>query len=511
MMTTLFQSVPLPAITPETVLGLIGGTQAISFTTLTFLGFFAVAAILNYALPRIARPYFLLAASYLFFCWDPSDRALVPVLLGATLVTWVCGLIIGRSRNRVVRVLFLVVSILTGIGLLFYYKYWNLLADSLGGVLSHRSELFTPLGLGYFTLAALSYTIDVYKRRCRVEYNLLHYALFVSFFPTMITGPIERYPHLRPQMEKSRRFSYNRCAGGAFRMLWGYTKKMVLADNLNLYIKTVYDSVSTMSGPNLVAATLLFSVRLYLDFSGCCDIAIGAARILGYDLLENFRSPFEAVNFSDFWSRWHISLTSWLRDYLYFPLGGSRCNVVRHMLNLVIVFAVSGLWHGADWRYLQWGLACGIISVIAQLTAAPRKALARVNPLYREPAVQKFIQRCITFLLFSFTLIFFAGALYNAQPFEVMGGMLSGWDGGLSAAWQSVTALIRDSGIDGRLPVVLICGCGIVFAAEHNGNNVARWIRRQNFVLRWTLYYAACAAILFFAAFGQSAFIYQQF
>ena len=357
----------------------------------------------------------------------------------------------------------------------------------------------------------LGYAIDCYRGKYPPEKNPLKYALFVSFFPTMTTGPIERYPHFRPQIHKSRRFSYTRCAGGAFRMLWGYTKKMVLADNMNLYIKMVYDTPAEMNGPNLVAATLLFSLRLYLDFSGCCDIAIGAARILGYDLLENFHSPFEATSFAGLWQRWHMSLTGWLRAYIYIPLGGSRCNVVRHMLNTLIVFAVSGLWHGADLRYLEWGIACGVISVIAQLSKAPRKVLWRYNPLYREPAVQTFLQRCITYLLFSFTMVFFASAIYNAAPGEVFAGILQGWQGGFAAGWESVTNLVTSSGIDGRLPVVLTCGTAIVLAMEHNGNNVARWIRKQCFVLRWTVYYAAAVSILFFAAFGQSAFIYQQF
>ena len=393
-------------------------------TTLLFLGFFAAVALLNYTLPRVLRPYCLLAASYLFYCWGANDRLLVPVLVAATLVTWGCGLVIGKCRIGPVRVIFLLLAVFTCVGLLFYYKYWNLLAADIlsGTVLQPRTDMVTPLGLGYFTLAALSYTIDVYKRRCKVELNPLHYALFVSFFPTMTTGPIERYPHFRPQIHKSRRFSYTRCAGGAFRMLWGYTKKMVLADNMNLYIKMVYDTPAEMNGPNLVAATLLFSLRLYLDFSGCCDIAIGAARILGYDLLENFHSPFEATSFAGLWQRWHRSLTGWLRDYIYIPLGGSRCNVVRHMLNTLIVFAVSGLWHGADLRYLEWGIACGVISVIAQLSKAPRKVLWRYNPLYREPAVQTFLQRCITYLLFSFTMVFFASAIYNAAPGEVFAG-----------------------------------------------------------------------------------------
>lgn len=498
-------------ITWEQVLAFLSGDQTMTITSLLFLVFFAATALIHYALPRIARPYFLLAASYGFFCYDPANRPLVGVLLGATLITWLCGLIIGRVKNRAVRIVALLAAIAFGIGVLIYYKYWNLLADSLGGSwLARRDNLLAPLGLSYFTFAALSYTIDVFKRRCRVEKNPFHYALFVSFFPTLINGPIERYPQLRPQIQKSRRFSYNRCAGGAFRMLWGYTKKMVIADNLSHYVSVVYGDPTHMSGPNLVAATVLFAIQLYMDFSGCCDIALGAARILGYDLIENFQSPFESRSFGEFWRRWHISMTGWFRDYVYISLGGSRCAPWRHYLNILIVFLCSGLWHGADWRYLVWGLACGLISVLSVLTARPRRALGRVNPLYRAGWFKTLWQILCTNVLFCFTLVFFASALYNADPFAIYSTMLQGWQG-LAGSWHQITALLYDSGIDGRLPVVLWFGCFVVFAVEHTGQNVSAWIRKQVWPLRWTLYYTAAAAILFFAAFGQSAFIYQQY
>lgn len=285
---------------------------------------------------------------------------------------------------------------------------------------------------------------------------------------------------------------------------------MVIADNLARYVGLVYGTPDTMAGPQLVAASLLFIVQLYMDFSGCCDIALGVGRILGYDLIENFRAPFEATSFSELWNRWHISMTSWFRDYIYFPMGGSRCNLVRRSLNVIIVFTVSGLWHGAEWQYLLWGLICGVISAVGRATLPARKVLWRHNPLYRAAWLQTLIQRCVTVLLFAFAMSCFACALYGADPFGVYAGMLQGWQG-LAPAWQSVTALIHDSGIDGRMPVVLTCAVVIVLLAESHGRNVARWIRQQNFVLRWTLYYAAGAAILFFGAFGQSAFIYQQF
>lgn len=484
-----------------------------TITSLLYLGFFAVVALLHYALPRVARPYFLLAANYAFYCYDPSNRPLALVLAGATLLTWVCGLVIGKSRSKVLRVVFLLLSIGGGVGILLYYKYWNLLADAIGGITGGtvpHLDLITPLGLSYFTFAALSYSIDVFKKRCRVEPNLLHYAMFVSFFPTMITGPIERYPHLRPQIKKPRRFSYTRCAGGAFRILWGYTKKMVIADNLSVYTSFVFTNPDSMNGPNLLAASILFAIQLYMDFSGCCDIALGAARILGYDLIENFQSPFTSRSFGEFWRRWHISMTSWFRDYVYFSLGGSRCAPWRHYLNIVIVFLCSGLWHGADWRYIAWGLACGLFSALAVLTAKPRQALGRVNPLYRVSWFKAIWQVLCTNVLFCITLVFFASALYNADPFAIYASVLQGWQG-LAGSWTQITQLIYDSGIDGRLPVVLWFGCFVVFAVEYGGRNVAVWIRQQVWPLRWTLYYAAAAAILFFAAFGQSAFIYQQY
>lgn len=481
-----------------------------SVTSLIYLAFFAVVALVHYALPRVARPYWLLVASYAFFAYEAANRLLLPVLLFATVLTWLCGLIIGKVKAKPVRVAALLAAIAGGVGLLVYYKYWNLLADALGGVLTRRENMLVPLGLSYFTFAALSYTIDVFQRRCRPELNLFHYALFVSFFPTLITGPIGRYPLMRPQIQKSRRFNYNRCAGGAFRMLWGYTKKMVLADNLNLYVSMVYGDAATASGPNLVAATVLFAVQLYMDFSGCCDIALGAGRILGYDLIENFRSPFQATSFADFWQRWHISMTGWFRDYVYFSLGGSRCAPWRRCLNILIVFLCSGLWHGADWRYLAWGLACGVVSVIAAVTTKPRRVLQGVNPICRLPWLYVWVQRVIVWALFCVTLVFFASAYYNTDPYAIYAGALTGWQG-LAGSWQQVTALLTGCGLDGRLPAMLLIGIFTVFAVEWGGNQVARWVRNQCFVLRWVLYYGCAAAILFFAAFGQSAFIYQQY
>ena len=491
-------------ITWEQVLAFLCEDQTMAITSLLFLAFFAAVALINYALPRVLRPYFLLAASYGFFCYDPVNRPLVWVIAAATVLTWLCGLIIGKVRAKPVRVLALAASVGFGIGILVYYKYWNLLADTVGGsILSHRENLLAPLGLSYFTFAAMSYTIDVYKRRCRVETNLLHYALFVSFFPTLINGPIERYPQMRPQIRKSRRFSYGRSAGGAFRMLWGYVKTMVIAEAVSPYVRQVYSHPADYAGPYLAAAAVLFSLYLYMNFSGCCDLAIGSARILGYDLLENFESPFLAPTFRELWRRWHMSLTGWFRRYLYVPLGGSRKGLFRHCMNLLLVFLFSGLWHGADWGYLWWGLASGLLSVAGLLFDKALKRPKNPQPL---PLPLRVLQVLRTYLLFSLVFVFFACALYGSSPAVMFAGMFKGWSGALPGLASGFVA----AGLDAASARVALIGAAFVFACEALGN-VSQWVRKLPFWVRWPLYYLLCLSILFFGAFGQSAYIYQQY
>lgn len=481
------------------------------FNTLLFLAFFAGTAILNYAFPRILRPYFLLVASYLFYLYKPENAALIALLIGATVITWAAGLAIGHLRSTPPRVFFLLVSFLTCGGFLFFYKYFgffdqvrsDIMAFFGGQAQSIDLNLIAPLGLSYFTFASLGYVIDIYRRKYTPEKNILKYALFVSFFPCIFTGPIERYDHLMGQFNKPRKFNYNRCAGGAFRMAWGYFKKLVLADNLAIFVSAVYSSPENSNGPQLVLASLLFSMQIYLDFSGCCDIAIGGARILGIDLLENFNSPFLSTSFSQLWTRWHMSLNRWFVDYVYIPLGGSRRGKFRQYLNLLIVFLVSGLWHGAAWGYVLWGLFCGIGSILEKM----------LEPLFKKnkkPAVPLQVLGAIrTYILFTLCVVFFTCALYNADWKVVYSGFFAGWEA-LTASPADFGRSLAGFGLGGRKLIVLIYGIFCVLLIESQGN-VAEWIRRQNWSLRWTLYYLMGAAILFYGAFGQSVFIYQQY
>lgn len=481
------------------------------FNTLLFLAFFAGTAVLNYVFPRILRPYFLLVASYLFYMYKPENAALVALLAGATIITWAAGLAIGTLKSKPPRVFFLVVALLTCGGFLFFYKYFGFFDQARTDILAFFGgqaqridlNLIAPLGLSYFTFASLGYVIDVYRRKYPPEKNILKYALFVSFFPCIFTGPIERYDHLMKQLKKPRRFSYDRCAGGAFRMAWGYFKKLVLADNLAVFVSAVFATPENSNGPQLVLASLLFSMQIFLDFSGCCDIAIGGARILGVDLLENFNSPFLSTTFSQLWTRWHMSLTGWFRDYLYIPLGGSRRGKVRHYLNLIIVFLVSGLWHGAAWGYVLWGFFCGVVSVAEKL-------LEQVFKPRKKPVLVIRILQCLrTYVLFTLCVVFFFCALYNIDWQVVFTGFFGGWEA-LFSSPATFGQSLSGFGLGGTKLVVLVYGIFVVMLVESQGN-VASWIRKQSWTLRWPMYYALGCAILFYGAFGQSIFIYQQY
>ena len=432
------------------------------FNTPIFLGFFAAAALLTYCVPRQLKPYLLLVASYIFYMYKPENARLVALLVSVTVVTWCAGVALGsrKLRNVWARRAFLWLALAVCLGILFFFKYFNFfgqLAADIGGMFGGsgnfaRLDLIAPLGLSYFTFQSLGYVIDVYQHKTKPQLNLFKYALFVSFFACIFTGPIERAEHLMPQLEN------------------------------------------------------------YLDFSGCCDIAIGGARILGIDLLENFNRPFAATSYTELWNRWHMSLTNWFRDYIFTPLAFYNRGLpgvwgkLQGWFNVFIIFPISGLWHGASWGYVIWGVLNGLFLVVGKATAKKRRKLAKKNPLYRAKPVKDFIQRAIVYLLFTFCIVFFAADLYGATAGTVFAGMFHGWDIG----WSAFFAGVLDRGLTLQLIAVLVGGCALLELVEWRGP-VAEWIRRQWFVIRWPLYYLLALAILFFAAFGQSAFIYQQY
>ena len=478
------------------------------FSSITFVyAFFPLVAVAYYlSKNRVYRNVVLLLASLLFYSW--GEPRFLLLMLAATLAAYCGGLLMERSTAH--KRLILIVTVVLLVGNLFVFKYLNFFSENLSALFGWRAlpKLTLPIGISFYTFQVLSYVIDVYRGTVPPQRNLLQLATYVAMFPQLIAGPIVRYADIAPELTR-RRHTLADAAAGARRFVVGLGKKVLIANVLYELMSAFLQSTQPS-----VLFTWLYAVacalQIYFDFSGYSDMAIGIGEFFGITLPENFEYPYLACSVGEYWRRWHISLSSWFRDYVYFSLGGSRCAPWRHYLNIVIVFVCSGLWHGADWRYLAWGLFTGLLAAFGVMTARARQRINRYNPLYRMGWFKVFWQCLFTNALFCLTLVFFASAIYNTDPFAVYGSLLQGWDG-LTGSWAQVSNLIYSSGIDGRLPVVLLFGCFVVFAAEHKGRSVARWIRQQVWPLRWTLYYGMAAAILFFAAFGQSAFIYQQY
>ncbi|MEO1807520.1 MAG: MBOAT family O-acyltransferase [Bacteroidota bacterium] len=335
------------------------------FNSLDFLIFFPVIVGLYFALSPKYRWVLLLGASYYFYmCWKAEYIILI---VFSTLVDYFAAGQMARIQEKKKRRPFLYLSLLSNLGLLFFFKYWNFFSGETRALLDSWNimvdvptfQLLLPVGISFYTFQTLSYTIDVYNGKLEPEKNLGRFALYVSFFPQLVAGPIERATHLLPQLRKTFDFDYQRVVSGLQQMLWGFFKKVVIADRLAVYVNEIYASPGDENGLALLLATYFFAFQIYCDFSGYSDIAIGAARVMGYDLMENFRTPYLSRSIREFWSRWHISLSTWFRDYLYIPLGGNRVPQVRWFLNLFIVFVVSGFWHGANWTFLIWGALHG--------------------------------------------------------------------------------------------------------------------------------------------------------
>ncbi|MEG0878378.1 MAG: MBOAT family O-acyltransferase [Oscillospiraceae bacterium] len=463
----------------------------------------------------------LLVCSYLFYLYEPSNLGFVVLLASATLVTYCAALAVEKLPKGLLRRLFLFAAMLVSLGSLIFYKYFGFITEistkfvnMLGFNLQAPAfSVAVPLGISYFTFMALGYVIDVYKGKIKAERNFFHYALFVSFFPCIVTGPIERAENILPQFKKPAKFEYNRVAGGAFRILWGFFKKLVIAGNIGTIVTLIYKNPDKYPGPMLFLASVLFTYQLYCDFSACSDIAIGCGAVFGIKIMENFRRPLAAASFNDLWRRWHISLTNWFRDYMYIPLGGNRKGKLRTYLNQMIVFMASGLWHGASAAYIFWGFLNGIYLCIGKLTAPAREKLALKNPLYHFKPVKYIIQNTITYLLFTSCIVFFCMALQGGNiksAFAFYAQMWTGWDV-LFNDFAVLFAKLVPGIIKQELAIMLVIAVPLVELLEYLLPVINERIMRVYFFIRWPLYYALFIAILLFGAFGKSEFIYQSY
>ena len=372
------------------------------FNSLSFLAFFPLVVLVYFLLPRRTRWVWLLAASYYFYmCWNARYVLLIAT---STVVTYACALGMERVQGRGGRRLVMLAGLCVNLGILGFFKYSgffiNLLGrgfGALGVTLSlPQVDVLLPVGISFYTFQALGYMLDVYRGEIRAERNLFRYALFVSFFPQLVAGPIERSKNLLHQVHEAHDFDAQRALSGLSVMLLGFFEKLVIADRASLYVSAVYGQWQQASGWQIALATAAFAFQIYGDFSGYSHIAIGAARVLGYDLMDNFRQPYFATSVRDFWRRWHISLSTWFRDYLYIPLGGSRVSPLRRALNVMITFTVSGLWHGASLNYVVWGMLNGAMQVIEGFLPKPKPG-----------AVRRLARILVTFVLIDLTFLFF--------------------------------------------------------------------------------------------------------
>lgn len=421
------------------------------FNSLGFVIFFPLVVLFYWFLPNRFRNSFLLVASYYFYMnWEPMYALLIAF---SSVTTWGCGLLMEKFTDR--KKLILTVCLTVNFLILFIFKYFGFITTSVHDALSHLGismyvpsfELLLPVGISFYTFQAVGYSIDVYRGTLKAEKSLMTYALFVSFFPQLVAGPIERASNLLPQFHKPHFFNQYNVISGLKTMTWGYFMKLCIADNVSPYVDAVYNNIPMHNGTSILLATFFFTFQIFCDFCGYSLIAIGTARCIGFSLMQNFRQPYLATSVKDFWRRWHISLSTWFSDYLYIPLGGNRCSPIKHKRNLFITFLVSGLWHGANWTFVLWGAYHGVLQIVHSIRAKIKWLTLPQNCL------TTVIQNCLTTLisiLTTFCLVMIGWVFFRANS--------------VSDAFLALRKMATDHGMlfngDGKpaiiLPLILI-------------------------------------------------------
>ena len=473
------------------------------FNSFDFVFFYFIVTILYYVLPYKSRWFLLLAASCYFY------MAFVPLyilILGFTIVVdYFAGIYIENAVGKRRKIL-LICSLVANIGILAIFKYYNFINDNIS-ILATNLELtnnipylniLLPIGLSFHTFQAMSYTIEVYRGKQKAEKHFGIYSLYVMFYPQLVAGPIERPQNILPQLHAKHEFNYANLSAGLKQMAWGFFKKLVVADRLSIYVDTVYPNPELHNGTTVVISSLFFAVQIYCDFSGYSDIAIGCAKTMGFDLMTNFKRPYFAKSISDFWSRWHISLSTWFRDYLYIPLGGNRVKISRRFLNLFIVFILSGLWHGASYNFIIWGVLHGVYQIIG---LAIKPYLAELETHFSSFFLQiwNFLKGTMVLSIVTFAWIFFrADSLTDA--FTLISNLKS---------FGKMPFL--GSGINqfGHCILAIILLFSIEYVMEFKPN--FKLINNSKPLIRWASIMALLFIILVFGVFNGGQFIYFQF
>ena len=451
------------------------------------------------------RNVFILVASYFFYmCWNVKYGLLI---LGVSLTAYIVGLMVELNRTK--KKAILAVGIIIILSVLAYFKYFNFLLNNLYAVcdvfsvdIEHKFySIVLPVGISFFSFQAMAYMIDCYRGEVTAERNIVDFLAFISFFPQLVTGPIERTKNLLPQIKRSKQFNYLQATSGMKIMVVGFFKKLVVADVLSVYVDRVFGSITSYSGFALVIAAFFFTLQIYCDFSGYSDIAIGSARILGINLMDNFRNPYFATSIHDFWSRWHISLSTWFKDYVYIPLGGNRKGKIRKNLNTLITFVVSGLWHGADWSFVVWGGYHGLGQIIENCFAPQAKSEKKTAGLHM-------IKTLAVFIFCMVGWVFFRAKNISDSTYWFKNCLA-----GITNPITYVNSGISSVGLGGLSMVSITFSLVILFSVELISYRwgLINWINARQKLTRYLLYATFLLVIIFFQASEPATFVYFQF
>lgn len=504
-------------LAPDTIEEITGNTsssggRSLLFNSIEFWAVFVLVLLGYYVIPKRMQWAYLLVVSYAYYVFMSVPYTVL--LLASTLLTYMVGRFLEKSESISKKKLWMVVCIVLNIGLLVFFKYSQWLLDSLQSLSDRVSfgwtmpelKLLAPVGISFYTFKVVGYLMDVYRGKIESEKNFGKYALFVSFFPQIVSGPIERSYNFLPQMEKGYAFDYDTVKDGFLLFLWGLLKKIVIADRLAILVNQVFDNVASYNTPAYVIAMLFFTMQIYFDFAGYSDMAIGITKMLGISSIKNFDRPYFSKSIGEFWRRWHMSLSTWFRDYLYIPLGGNRVSKMRWTLNVMIVFVTSGLWHGANWTFLVWGALHGIYQVIGKYTRNAKDTLLAKIHLSKKSKIYAVLATVTTFLLTTYAWMFFrANSIGDALNISKA---LLVWDNTGFDIWN-----LGMEKTDFIFSVILIV---IWFVIEGIQGKVClqTWLQKRKLVVRWAFYLVMIYLCIMFGIYGNlsaSSFIYFQF
>ncbi|MDX1349594.1 MAG: MBOAT family O-acyltransferase [Putridiphycobacter sp.] len=469
------------------------------FNTIDFVIFLPIVVVFYYVIPGKFRWIFLLIASYYFYMsWNVQY---IYLILFSTIVDYLVGLRMGNLSSKKAKLPWLIISITMNLGLLFTFKYLDFATENLNIIFNQIGinkqlpifHLLLPVGISFYTFQTLSYAVDIYNNRIKPEKHFGYFALYVSFFPQLVAGPIERFDKLNPQFKQKTNFTYQNFANGGRLILYGLFIKMVVADNISGFVDSVYLTPQLYHAVDVWKAMIFYSFQIYSDFYGYSLIAIGSAMLLGIYLMDNFKTPYLAKNIAEFWQRWHISLSTWFRDYVYFPLGGNKTTTSFWLRNIIIVFVLSGIWHGANWTFFIWGALYAIIYILEKIFAKYIKAKDRVSPF----SITHLLLALKTFVLVTLVWVFFRSPSFS-DALEILKAAFRNWG-------------VFEKTLTIPLSTTVFFGLFILSDILLYNNRFDKWIDKKPYVMRWSIYGLLLFSIIVFAGVENFPFIYFQF